>query len=255
MKIIVIYPDRFAKHSLGDFGRNLIDYSKTKENIEHDFTFMPIVNGGTLSEMESVVNLLSPAFHPIISESKGLTQVLLDGYRKLVSLHADHGAIHDTSMIVRMDTNEHPIELITALVELSRGNLAIYGRKLDGENASVEEINANNFLWPKTYEAFTNERLSLSNTHGFQAFDVKTLENILPVVEKIIFETEAIIGEKLSWGMDAIMALAAVSQRLYSGQFFYYINEMRSRPKEKIDEQFRNHINLLIVARKILFAN
>ncbi|MBP6879338.1 MAG: hypothetical protein KBF62_03145 [Candidatus Pacebacteria bacterium] len=255
MKIIVIYPDRFAKHSLGDFGRNLLDYSKTKENIEHDFTFMPIVNGGTLSEMESVVNLLSPAFHPIISESKGLTQVLLDGYRKLVSLHADHGAMHDTSMIVRMDTNEHPIDLITTLVELSGGNLVIYGRKLDKENASAEEIHANNFLWPKIYEAFTNERLRLSNTHGFQAFNMDTLENILPVAEKIISETEEMIGEKLSWGMDAIMALAAVSQRLYSGQFIYHTKEVRNRPKEKIEEQFINHVNLLITARKILFAN
>lgn len=251
MKVIITYPGR-NRERLRDLTSSLVETFSTSTK---EFSFKPLINGAALNEMKelsSELKSLNPEIvNPFISLEGNIVKVLFHGYENIVDSEKDD------CLIVRMDTSEHPIKEIPNLLTYT-GNpnfdyFGIYSRQLDEKNASKEEIEANEIIWPQMYLSLTQNKLSLPSTHGFQAFSVRTLKKVLPTARKIIKGVPD--GENLIWGMDAAMALAAVVENIEVKLGWYWLDEMRNRSKHKIEEQLKNHFHLLLSARKILFAD
>ena len=241
MKIIVMYPDRMGKHSLGDFGENLLNFTKNFPEITFQPT--PIINGGEVTELRSIyekVRKIGFDGATTYESEGGLSSILYRGYDWIEFCEQNPDTI-----IVRMDTNEHPVSKIIEIATLAQNELclSIFERELNEKNASPEEILANNQTFPCLYKAMTNGKVCLSNTHGFQAMSVGTLKKIWPHVRNLIPLNN-------SWGMDAVMALSASVVGVKIIQKSYYLEEKRQRGVEKIEEQLRSHVELLMNARR-----
>lgn len=247
-----MFPDYKGQVITGEIGEKLLEFQK---NSEHEISFLSILNGGEKEEMEKILNLPTHPFHKTLCEEKGLTHTLLHGYEWVLENNFDKDYV-----VVRFDPDEHPIDKIEHLAfktyNLYDGepNMSIFEFALDKTNASDDEIAVNENIFPDMYKTYTNGKLSLSNTHGFQAFAPKTISKILPIAKKIVEFTEEQTGETLMWGMDAIMALSAV---YYEYSLLGYKKTIkpikrRDRPIAKIGKQIENHALLLMMARKIL---
>lgn len=246
MKIIVMYPDRMGKKSLGVFGKELLQLAE--QNPETEFSFMPIINHGSeettqpLHEIKKEVTGKGFKNAFTYEGRSGLSGILLRGYD---IFDFELGFKDPETIIVRMDTNEHPVSKIIEIATLAQNEscLSIFERELNEKNASPEEILANNQTFPCLYKAMTNGKVCLSNTHGFQAMSVGTLKKIWPHVRNLIPLNN-------SWGIDAVMALSASVAGVKIMQKSYYLEEKRDRGVEKIEEQLRSHVELLMNARR-----
>lgn len=252
MKILVMFPDYKGQVITGPIGEKLFEFQK---NSKHEISFLSILNGDEEEDMDKI--LLSPTlpFYKTICIKKGLTHTLLHGYEWVLENNFDKDYV-----VVRFDPDEHPIKKINEIAQLTNNindtkpAMVIYEFKLDEKIASEDEILVNENIFPNMYEAYTNGKLSLTNTHGFQAFAAGTISEILPMAKKIVEFTEEYTGEALMWGMDAIMALSAVYHPNYLLVYKKTIRpeKIRDRPIEKISKQIENHARLLMMARKIL---
>ena len=253
MKILVMFPDYKGQVITGPVGEKLLELQK---NSKHEISFLSILNGGEKEEMEKILNLPThPFFHKTFCKEKGLTHALLHGYAWVME-----NRLNQEHIVVRFDPDEHPIEdieyiaRVTNIQNYGRPTISVWEFKLDKEIASEAEILVNENIFPHMYKTYTDGKVSLTNTHGFQCFAPGTISKILPLAKKIVESTEEYTGETLMWGMDAIMILSAA----YSPDYLRIVKrkirpeKIRDRPIAKIGKQIENHALLLMIGRKIL---
>lgn len=247
-----MFPDYKGQVITGDMGKKLLEFQK---NSKHEIILLSIINGVSGDELGDVLRSSFGYFERITCARKGLTHTLLYGYEWIIEKNLDKDYI-----VVRFDPDEHPIDqiediaLLTQNINDGKPGMSIYEFHLDKKIASEDEIFVNENIFPNMYETYTNGKLSLTNTHGFQAFAPETISKILPMAKKIVEFTEEYTNEILMWGMDAIMALSAVYHPHHLLVYKKTIRpeKIRDRPIEKISKQIENHARLLMVARKIL---
>ncbi len=252
MKILVMFPDYKGQVITGPVGEKLLEFQK---NSKHEVSFLSILNGGEKEEMEKILNSETPSFQKTFCEKKGLTHALLHGYTWVME-----NRLNQEHIVVRFDPDEHPIENIeyiaraTNIENYSRPTISVWEFKLDKEIASEAEILVNENIFPHMYKTYTDGKVSLTNTHGFQCFAPGTISKILPLAKKIVESTEEYTGETLMWGMDAIMILSAAysTGNLKIAKHKIRPEKIRDRPIAKIGKQIENHALLLMIGRKIL---
>ena len=210
-----------------------------------DSTVITVYNGVTADE---VPELPSP-YKPVWS-SPGLRSALEAGY----AAYTKDGT---TQPLVRTDSDEHPIERFEELADeafqtnhLVVGNLT-YGERPDlMPTGSADE--AAQRIWEVMYGQATCDRAIVGCAHGLLVFpspDVcKTiLEHAKPVLEMVDLEA----GQKVQWGHDGLMILAAVAAGIRVKVVPIRATEPRNRPSAKIADQFKAHYAIVKMAERL----
>ena len=106
-ELVIMFPDLRGEGSLGAFGRELQQRYAEDEGVR----LVPIINGVNPEELKWISAGLHPKLTPApVSGGPGLHHALIAGYQHVI-------ASYPNAAIVKMDTNEHPVELVPALVE------------------------------------------------------------------------------------------------------------------------------------------
>lgn len=93
------------------------------------------------------------------------------------------------------------------------------------------------------FRRFTEGRLALSGTHGFQAWRADTLQVALPLAEEL-WGTSSEHCPSV-WGFDAAVVLAADAIGRPPKVVAYPAQELRDRDPRKIDAQEKAVLNVL----------
>lgn len=99
-------------------------------------------------------------------------------------------------------------------------------------------------VFPTMFRLFTEGRLELTGTHGFQAWRSDVLKAVLPTAEKL-WDAAAAHGP-MRWAFDAAMALAADQIGWTPSVVHYPAFELRNRDRSKIAEQHDAVLRVLL---------
>lgn len=244
-KMVIMFPDYRAEGSLGEFGQTLLE----KYGADGSVVLIPVINGFDDKEQQAqAVGKLSQLLRPIIVDGNpGQLHALRHGYEAVKEGYP-------LSTVVRMDTNEHPIEMIPVLAHEARacGGMAIANLKFGPglvTPGSPEEL----FLaaCPVLYGKATTNLLPLSGAHGFQAFAPDMLADIYEAAEEIVDRAHTESGPRLRWGLCGAMAMGAVGIDVPVKLIDLEAAKSRNRPAEKIAAQLIDFTRTVIAAVKI----
>jgi len=174
----------------------------------------------------------------VMSPVSGLAPSLRYGYRAA----ADLGDV-----VVRIDTAENPAERIAELAALAYSNGGAIGDPSFGDGtlrAGSADEHSQLYVFPTMFRRFTDGRLALTGTHGFQAWRSDTLGALLPVAEEL--RDRAARVAPMRWAFDAAMALGADAIGCTPAVVHYPAFELRDRDRTKIAEQFDAVIRVLL---------
>ncbi|MEK9184078.1 MAG: hypothetical protein AAB890_03340, partial [Patescibacteria group bacterium] len=199
--IVVMFPDLKGQGVQSSFGGKILHFQPQAKLI-------PVLNGLSAGEAQKLSKKLEGLFFPVTSFGRGLLSTLVDGYQYCLNNFPDH-------VIVRLDTAEHPVEAIPALLrEIERGADMVIG-DLDFSKGCFQYLRENSIdefahldLFPALYGQFTRGKLPLSCAHGFQVFAPGKLASIFEEAKNVVAEVEKEVGH-VEWGFDGAMALSA----------------------------------------------
>jgi hypothetical protein len=225
--VVVLYPDFLGDGlACGGFADRL--------RAEHDLV-VALVNGpdpGALrpSSRSDVTVVVSPV--------SGLAPSLRHGYRAAASLG---------DVVVRIDTAENPTERIKELAAAAVVHGGAIGDLCFGDGTlrpgSADEHSQLD-VFPEMFRRFTDGRLALTGTHGFQAWRSDVLADVVPVAEEL-WDAAASLGP-MRWAFDAAMALAADLVGNTPTVIQYPAFELRDRDRTKIAEQHDAVLRVLL---------
>lgn len=175
---------------------------------------------------------------------RGLVDLLVAGYI-IVDPHRT---------VVRLDTQEHPLDKICDLAKEAEsiggmiiGDLAFRHLQLIGRFDSLA-----NEAYSTLFSYATAGKLSLSCAHGFQAFAPGVVGTILPFAIELIEWAEQHAGiSVMKWQFDAAMALSALVNNVPMRVLQVEAFEKRDRPPEKILQQLQMGMALLRAAHAL----
>lgn len=245
MSFVILFPDFKAANGRSAFGTSL-------KRLYPQAHIVPVLNGINLDELQRVAQEISTDYEPVVSEGEGVVAVLRDGYRYVLQYYPD-------LPVVRLDTDEHPIEKIPDLLACAEkargmcvGDLEFSDTTL--RSGSVDEfINLN--LFPHLFRHFTGGKLELSGAYGFQAFAAGALKTIFEAAEKIIKEAAAEANHPLKWGFEAAMILGALSQNVPVVIEKIPAESLRDRPTLKISQQIADTLAVFCAANRLFHLN
>jgi hypothetical protein len=174
----------------------------------------------------------------VVSPVAGLAGSLRWGYRAAVMLG---------DVIVRVDTDETPIDHIDALARLAGDHGAAIGDlTFDATTLRAGSADEHSQLdvFPTMFRHFTGGRLALTGIHSFQAWRRDVLDDVLPVAEELW--DQAAGGAPLAWGFDAAMALAADVVGCTPAVVHYPAFKLRDRPRARIAQQHDAVLRVLL---------
>lgn len=243
---IVIFPDFQGKSSLKGFQRNLI------ETLGPDNTLIiPILNGSPAEELDRIAKEISNDWcKPIIAEkATSLMEVLMAGYSHVLDSFPE-------TMVVRLDTAEHPINSINRLVYAANALGGMIIGDLEFDDSTLKEESIDRFIhleiFPELYRQTTDGKLVLSCAHGFQVFPRGTLKPIFEAAQKIIEFAKEKSGEEIKWGLDGAMALGALLADIPVNVEKVSAIEPRNRTGEAIAKQYRNALRICMAGNCLL---
>ena len=241
MQLVVMFPDHKA---LG-----CVDFVRQITRVVPDAIVRPILNGLTDTELDAAA--MRSEGDPIIAHgAQGLRSTLSAGY-EAIRWHHSHG----TLPIVRLDTAEHPPEVIPDLARAAiecRG-MAIGDLTFDEHTLREGSVDAfaHLHLFPDLYRQMTGGQLSLSCAHGFQAFAPGVMDRVFEQAMRIVTWASFDASEPIEWGFDGAMALAAVGLGIPIVVQPVRATVLRDRETAKIAQQFRRALQMCPAARTI----
>ena len=215
-------------------------------------TVVPVLNGdnqGTLLEIAKTTR--SSRMLPIVGDhaERKLVGALMSGYARL----ANNCAADD--VIVRLDTAEHDIAYIGELARQAKEHGAVVGDLDFSVGGHLVEGTYDRFIhtdvFPELYGAMTDGKLRLSCAHGYQAYRVGILREILPKAKLLVERVEKNLHTTLTWGMDGIMAITAVSALGTIPRILVPAQSDRNRSTDKINAQLGQHCAILKAAAQM----
>lgn len=222
---VILYPD-FCGHDLapGKFADEILPYYKN---------VVALVNGPQPAPVSR--NDITIVQSPVL----GLAPSLRYGYRAAAALG---------EVVVRIDTAENPVEEIVALAKIaSTHGAAVCDLLFDP--TSLREGSADEHsqldVFPTMFRLFTQDKLSLSGTHGFQAWRSDVLQEVLPVAEEL-WDRASGPNNAMAWGFDAAMVLAADLVGRTPVVITRPAIALRDRPRLKIAKQHEAVLRVLI---------
>lgn len=243
--LVILFPDLRGVGVTGTFGRTLLETYGRDEHVH----LVPVINGIEPEALDRISRSLHPKFTPAPANlGPGQLNALRAGYRFV--LNQFPGAT-----IVRLDTNEHPIELIPTLAKHARdhdgmaiGNLT-YGPDLIIPGSADELFLA---VCPTLYATATGSALQLSGVHGFQAFTPYVCGDVMEAAEEIVAHAnDSGSNQPLTWGYCGAMALGAMGIGTPVHVMDISATQPRNRPPEKVATQLIDFTRTVVVAVKI----
>jgi hypothetical protein len=226
-RTVVLYPDFLGEQLCpGGFADRL--------RVDHDLV-VALVNGPDPAA-------LAPAPRSdvtvVVSPVSGLAPSLRYGYQAAAELG---------DVVVRIDTAENPTERIKELAEAAAAHGGAIGDIRFGDGTlrpgSADEHSQRD-VFPTMFSRFTEGRLELTGTHGFQAWRSDVLADVLPLAEEL-WDEAASLGP-MRWAFDAAMALAADLVDWPPAVVRYPAFELRDRDRSKIAEQHDAVLRVLL---------
>ena len=244
-KTVILFPDRDGCGFRGSFGKDLLqDFGATA-------TLVPILNGeNSLLLTERAQEAERLGFRPIVSGNLlGLREVLQKGYQHV-------SFTHPYSAIVRLDTEDHPLNKISYLTQkaIEVGGMSVGCLELSPKAAapgSIEDF-ANADLFPTLFSQFSGGRIILTGASGFKAFAPGVCGQLLPEAIRIMEEAERIsVPKQLRYGFDCAMILSAFHQSIPIHVSWIPTDRPENKPRTRIIEQFDCALRICRAAEKI----
>jgi len=244
--IVVMFPDLGGKGMNGDFGVSMVEVRKGNPLIK---ALVPIVNGLDEESLRSLTGEgRNNGFDPVISSSKGLGPVLIDGYRFVMKQYPK-------AVVVRMDTAEQDPFYIPRLAKTARSIEGMVIGDLSFDKTTMIEGSIDWFvhmrIFPILYGYSSNQHLLLSCAHGFQAFHPNVLSTVFGGAQTILKEAGEILGTPMQWGLDGAMALSAFYHGIHTEIIKVPATILRNRDEEKIAKQFSHSLAVCIAADRV----
>ncbi len=240
-ELVIMFPDLRGEGATGAFGRELL-----QRYADDDHTHLiPVINGVGPEELKRISVGLHPKFKPApVNLGPGQLNTLVAGYRYALARHFD-------ATIVRLDTNEHPVELIPTLVQRVRDHGAMAIGNLRFSPKTIVPGSPDEFfhiVCRTLYETSTHGALPLSGAHGFQAFAPGVCADVLEAALLMIERANRDGGPPLQWGLCGAMAMGALA----IGTPVYLVDllatQPRNRPAEKVAAQLQDFIRTVLAA-------
>jgi len=241
MSFVVLFPDLEGKSAAGTFGEMLARECPQA-------TLVPILNGSSAEKLQAIAGRLPTRFDPVVSDTMGVFAALRAGYDYVVEQYPN-------MPVVRIDTAEHPLRYIQALLESAtvRHGMAIgdllFGPETLRSNSIDEFTNLN--LFPELYRHFTGGQLALSGAYGFQAFAAGACAKAYTGALQIVAEAKRETGGSMLWGFDAAMILGALGAGVATQVQLIPAEELRDRPREKIAKQLVDTLAICCAANRL----
>ena len=244
-KIVIMFPDHYGHGFQRQFGKDLLQKFGSVAKI------VPIIN----SEDPSLLNketekARASGIIPITANNTfGLRSVLQKGYKHISS-------IYPKAIVVRLDTEDHPLEEIDYLVHdaivvrgMSVGCLTL-SPKAATPGSMEDFVNAD--LFPALFRQFTDGKLTLTGASGFKAFAPSVCGKILPGAIKIMEKAGQISSPlHLRYGFDFAMILSAFHQNIPIHIKYIPTDLPEKKPRLRIIKQFGCALYLCRAAEKI----
>lgn len=194
--------------------------------LAQEYTVVALLNGNT----QVSIGDKRDGLHIVRSPHNGLAGSLPYGYEYAMNLG---------EVVLRIDTNEHPMHVATMVADQARACGAAVGDPVYGTGTlaphTPDEL-AQLDVFPALFRRVTGGALGLTGSHGLQAWSSEALERVLPAA-KLLFE-EASGVEPLPWGFDAAMVLAGLREGVSPTVVHYEAPSLRNRGRERIASQF-----------------
>lgn len=239
--LVIVFPDLNGSSGIS-FGARL-------RELYPEARIVPILNGSDRGVLERAeISLRALGYDPIVVSGQGLFAALLEGYDIVSRRYPD-------SMIVRIDTEEHPLEKISALAKRAEeiGGFVVGDLEFDGSTLieGTLDWDAHMRIFPELYSHATNGKLPLSCAHGFQAFAPGVLSiEILAEARVVLNEVIRRLGYMPRYGLDGLMAICC-SRKFPVERILIPAITLRNRTLEKINEQIAVHTALCEASLKI----
>ena len=251
--LIIMIPDYLARATISAVRehRGIIYDIRT---LYPNARIMPVLNGERDPEKASEMLDIgeSVGLQPIASthDKRKLVGALMTGYDYVAT---NFGA---DEIVIRLDTAEHDIAYIGKLATVAKEYGAVVG-DLDFTNGHLVDGTYDYWIhtrvFPALYEGMTGGKLRLSCAHGFQAYRVGVLREILPQAKLLVERVEKNLAAPLTWGFDGVMAIVATCGLGGVRILPVPAQSDRNRDVEKIDAQLKQHAALLKAAAELHF--
>ena len=213
---------------------------------------VPVLNGDDQGKLLDVAKTTrSSRMLPIVGDyvERKLVGALMSGYARL----ANNCAADD--VVVRLDTAEHNVAHIGELAWQAEKHGAVVGDLDFSVGGHLVEGTYDWFIhtdvFPELYGAMTEGKLRLSCAHGYQAYRAGVLKEILPMAKLLVERVEKNLNTTLTWGMDGIMAITAVSAFGTIHRMLIPAESDRNRSADKINAQLGQHCAILKAAAQM----
>lgn len=244
-KLAIIVPDLNGEHSFTYLRGGFCIFTKIKR-LHPEAYIIPALNG-TEANLSEAMAISRFGFYPLIC-SPGLAYTLNKAYTKT----------GNTDVVVRLDTEEHPVQYVGELADrASQIEGVVVGDLEHGEELMPRdsfEYYSNSQITPKLFSAATGGKLIISGAHGFCAIS----KRVLPLLRSQAYRIWCKAGEKskksdLNWGFDAMIYLAAIGLGVPIEVVRIPATHFRSRDRRKIlDQRFADE--MAINAAKEIFG-
>ncbi|HSX42274.1 MAG TPA: hypothetical protein VLE93_02905 [Candidatus Saccharimonadales bacterium] len=197
-------------------------------------------------ETEAVPNQESP-FFPTWSQP-GLREALVSGYNTYV-----HGGYNGP--LVRTDSDEHPPAEFPRLVQHAKeiNGLVIGDLRYDEDLMATESPDGlAQQIWLEMYGQATRGKAPVGNAHGLQVFASPSVcHEVLLAAWSILKAADTSALERIQWGFDGILILAAVAAGVPLEIVPIAGTSERNRSTAKIMDQYKKHSLVLRAAAQI----
>lgn len=174
----------------------------------------------------------------------GFNRAVVGGLRHAVAMGADR--------VVRMDTEEHPVELLPeALDALEGADVVVLDLAFDGSTlrpGSADEYH-NLHVLPELLDSFTGHAMTLTGAHGYMAFRGEALARLLPFVEAALAlaEDDAARAHRPSvrWAADTAFPVCAGRLGMRVRVLVHPAVQLRDRDGEKCAVQTRDTLSMV----------
>jgi hypothetical protein len=210
---------------------------------------IPVLNGGEVDELHALAGQhRSKLCAPIVAAgAKNLVDTLTYGYGN-INYHNQ-----SDSLVVRLDTAEHPPEFIPQLVQtvMEQGGMVIGDLMFPEGTLRSESVDEFVHLdaFPGLYDQMTNGKVRMSCAHGYQAFAPGCCRKIFSAAWRIVEEVKK--SGSVQFGFDGAMALAAAGLGEVITIVHVPAETLRDRKRAKIANQFANALRMCLAARKL----
>jgi hypothetical protein len=204
-----------------------------------------VLNGPAARETDVDSVEVPPGVHLVVCEGF-FSQAVLEGIRFALSLNP--------SVIVRMDSQEHPPEVLpSVLSRLDEFPVWVIDLQFTPGMTVVPgtaDSYHNRFVIPALTATHTDGNVELSGAHGFMVFSPAAAAQVLPFVEMALSDIEG-HDPPVVWGGDT--ALVVCAQKLGFPVAVHRIAavEMRNRPEEKCVVQLRDQLLVVTALEKL----